>query len=176
MHNSVGNLNSKGIPSYAEVQGPLQDIIDKRSFKETTNTYHTVTTTRHSGAQPRKDRHHDGGCTWCNKYGYFYKNHVFKTCRRAKPNFQGSKVKKRAHRPDTANQAAVKEEATALVAVMEHGLTSIATNAPSPWIFDTGASRHMTCLDDFSDFRTAHGTIQIAGGQTIPSTGLSPFL
>lgn len=44
---------------------------------------------------------------------------------------------------------------------------------PPVWLFDTGASRHMSgCLDDFVELRESKGTITIAGGNRLPIQGV----
>lgn len=47
------------------------------------------------------------------------------------------------------------------------------SSTPAAWLFDTGASRHMTgCIDDFATLSPGRGTITIAGGIKLPIHGV----
>ena len=94
--------------------------------------------------------------SWCQKQGYFYKGHVWKNCRKLKA-FKEKQKKKE----DKGNLATtLTTEATAFIANLS------TSNYQNNWVFDTGATAHMTSDKTiFKDLQPHSGHVRFTNGQ-----------
>ncbi|KAI0997944.1 hypothetical protein K3495_g10247 [Podosphaera aphanis] len=108
-------------------------------------------------------------CSWCKIRKFKYEEHLFTECRKLKAYQQKKKDKKNAAK--TAQSSAIDKHSDLCdTAFMARPYTQ--SLCPS-WIFDTGASAHMTgCSHDFETLTPLQNySVKIADNSHVPVTG-----
>ena len=141
-------------------------------------------------------------CTWCRKHNLKFIGHVYTNCNRLKEQRDkdkkgtSSKKQKGNDKKVTSNYVSLdsdSEDDSTVNAFCAGGTSSrssintngkrarevsayassLSTPSSSVWVFDTGASRHMSGVpDDFVNISPCQGEINIAGGLKIPIEGI----
>ncbi|KAI0993196.1 hypothetical protein K3495_g14988, partial [Podosphaera aphanis] len=158
MENVVDNLATKEIISFDGVSAKLMDISANRKTPNVDGKAYSST------KQEVKE------CSWCKSRKYKYEGHLFTECRKLKAHQQKKKDKKSAAKIAQSSTTAEQETEifdTAFVA------DSSTHSSYARWIFDTGASAHMTgCSHDFETLTPLQNhSVKIADNSHVPVTG-----
>ena len=162
----VNNLKTKDNITYAQVKEHFLDLVvtPQNPKKKETNAGQPSASAAADSKKPEnkkdsKKSDKDKVCTWCTKHspstasGHYYKN-----CSKLK---EQQKKDKKADSSSSTPQSAAVADSTARV-----------SNPSAQWIFDTGATSHMTSNADlFSSLKPDSGTVSLADKSTTPFTG-----
>jgi len=180
--NEVDNLSTKESLSYTDVKNKFMSIPSTTSSKSSSGTALTAkknkskgkpsASTTSSSKSPEQET-----CTWCAKHHPSTKvGHNYKVCRnRKKQNGQGtsSKEDKKKEKKKTKKD----EGNTAQDSDSEANVVSANVRTHS-WIFDTGASTHMSPdTDKFINLKKgSYGSILIGDGTRLEIEGIGSVL
>lgn len=187
MDSIIDNLSTKGLDRFAEIEPRMLDIAAKHNISELDSTaYYTAASAKakknqqqqnygnRSNTQQRSDTTQDDECSWCRKHKMQFVSHVYTNCTKLKQ-YKDNKKKASANTAaadENNNSEPRQDEEVAFSAakhldpneIIEYAYT-VKLPTSSTWVFDTGASRHMSgYLEDFSNLRPRQGVITVAGG------------
>jgi len=135
-------------------------------------------------------------CTYCKKRNFKATGHTYLNCIKLKAANEGKKKPPNAlaanelqHESDNpfdnicfmaeevcvtpAIDSALNASAPFLDLSLQATVSESVRSSGSPWIFDTGASSHMTgCIDDFMEIKKAKGNITVAGRTRLTLEGI----
>ncbi|KAI0993867.1 hypothetical protein K3495_g14317 [Podosphaera aphanis] len=109
-------------------------------------------------------------CSFCRARKYKYHGHLFSECRKLKAHKQ--KKKEKQSNAKVAQEAASNDKNSSDEEIIDTAFVAKDLSS-SAWIFDTGASAHMTgCHADFCSFTPLSGqNVRIADNTLVPVTG-----
>lgn len=156
MDNLVDNLATKELTSFEDVQSRLLDLTGSTTNYSIDNTAYKST---------EKD---EKECSWCKSKKMKYQGHLYTSCQKLKKH-QEKKNQRRIPKPTEIAGAAAHESEFSDHALISNSSTVTSTK----WIFDTGASTHMTgCESDFESLTQVQGqSVKIANNTYVPITG-----
>lgn len=192
MDHIVDNLSSRNVSRFSEIKPKMLDIASQNGI-EKNEAYYTSTTRkkatpkganrsnrsgRTSSDQPERTSSKDKEYTWYRSRNYTFVSHLYTDCNKL------AEHKQRQKKRSAANQAVDKSSnndedndtvafhTTTEITAFAAGIPSTASISPS-WIFDLGASKHMSgCVDDFTTLQPQTGTITVAGGNRLSVEGI----
>ena len=133
MDNLVDNLATKELTSFEDVQSRLLDLTGSTTDIPKDNTAYKST---ELGVKE---------CSWCKSKKMKYQGHLYTDCQKLKKHRDKKNQRRKLKLNEIAGAAAHESEFS------DHALVSNSSTVTSTkWIFDTGASAHMTgCESDF---------------------------
>ena len=155
--NVIDNLITKELISYHDVSAKLLDMSENRQNKTADDKAYNAT------------RPDEKECSFCKARKYRYKGHLFTDCKKLKAHKQKKKEKQ--------SNAKIAQESGSKAKSIDDEIVDTAfvvdNFSSSYWIFDTGASAHMTgCHSDFHTFTPLSGqNVKIADNTLVPVTG-----
>ncbi|KAF2690362.1 hypothetical protein K458DRAFT_439359 [Lentithecium fluviatile CBS 122367] len=196
MDNVIDNLSTRAITAFKDIEPKILDISEKHSLDVDSAAY----IARSAGRQPASRQPQRQECTWCRKHQLTYIGHVYNNCNELRRYQEQQKEKKKTptgnrtggkrHKGNSANATDPADgdsdsgyEVTGFTTngkrIRDNDVSAYAAIRlpsaldPPVWLFDTGASRHMSgCADDFiSLLPKTMGTITVAGGIKLPIQG-----
>jgi transposase InsO family protein len=162
--NVVDNLTTKDSLSYSDVVQKLHSL-SSNELESSSSVAYKVNQQPARGKKKNSDSTNKKECTYCkaHKLGS-YVGHVWNDCRKLKAKQEADRDGKK---KETANVA---QEET-----LHHALRVDAVSDPSviyTWIFDTGASSHMTFNKGlFHSLADHHGYVKVGGGRRLRIKG-----
>ena len=198
MDTIIDNLNTRDITSFAAIEPKMLDISEKHSLDQIDSTSAYAARGRpkpkmaSNSATPFNSTTSNKECTWCQKRNFSFVGHTYRDCYRLQNHRNKSSPapkKDKRQKASTANEAVVHGDdsetnvhafcATVINChdkrsqeVHPTGFTVSESKPNSQWLFDSGASKHMTGqIDDFVSLSPRKGIITIAGGVRIPVEG-----
>lgn len=195
----VDNLSSQGLTKFSQIEPKILDIASRKT-EDDPAAYYTQTgrrnQQRNTGRRDTREKPKDKGCTWCRSKNYKFVGHSYTDCDKL------AQYKKKRNDKDKANAAGDDDDSgtdtvafaaaddfrtpktswipTCLDDVQSKDVTAFAVRLPreprearGAWIFDSGASKHMSGqADDFVELTPRTGTITIANGHAIAVEGV----
>ncbi|KAI0992830.1 hypothetical protein K3495_g15354, partial [Podosphaera aphanis] len=133
MENIVDNLVTKEVINYEGVSAKLLDVSANRTEPSADNKAYSA------------ENHSVKECSWCKSLKYKYEGNLYTECRILKAHQQKRKEKKNSAKTAQSTSDDHTEHCDTAF------LAKFSSNSSCPnWIFDTGASAHMTgCSHDF---------------------------
>lgn len=200
MDHVVDNLSTSNLTKYADIEPKMLDIAT-RSQIEDSAAYYTSTAKKPDRKSNTKRRAPDKECTWCRARGFNFAGHLYPECKKltehkrqldAKNGGKARNERSAAHQAvDSCSDDQEEEDVTAFqtgVSLKRHkGNAFEGSEAPvnayaatipyasisSAWIFDSGASKHMSGQHgDFITLQPRKGTITVAGGAKLLVDGV----
>ena len=157
----VDNLKTKDNLSYSATKDWLLNLTEQHQAPRQVAS---------SSAAPAAESTSDLSCTWCKKFFPTMVNgHHYRSCSRLK---EHKKTQQPIAAPATValptSSSSSSLPQTASVTINHH-----VSSSPSKWLFDTGATSHMTSNTNlFSELRPDYGNVSLADHSVIPYTGI----
>lgn len=193
MDHVVDNLSTQNLTAYRDIEPKMLDIATRAQIEDSA-AYYTSTAKKldrkGKSKAPDKDKKE---CAWCRSRGFNCVGHFYTECKKlAEHQKQQDSKRGEIKRQSQANQAVVsnhsesdeeEEDVTAFAAhdsmdpspapVNAYAATIPDASISPAWIFDSGASKHMSGQhEDFINLQPRSGTITVAGGAKLPVEGV----
>jgi len=168
MNNIIDNLQTKGDLTFEDVHSRLLDLSANHSSGSGREKAYRVEKSGSGGKGPKE-------CTWCAKRGHYAKGHTWQECNKLKASKKNESDKSANLHGEKARMASQPSEDSSTMAtafMVSANLTP--STASSVWIFDTGATSHMTPdTGVFSGSLRPHsGHVKFANGERGAISGI----
>jgi len=179
--NVIDNLQTKENITYDEVCDKLTDLDTRKDDRNPSGNTVNKAYLSFDSDKSKKE------CTWCKARKMKFLGHTFHECWKLKKYKENQKAKKNTNSTtSTANPASDEAHHTAYTVKMatKSDPTDMITDTASRhnhipeigkhrWIFDTGATKHMTPYQDlFSTFQPYNGKVKIGDDSLLDATGI----
>jgi Reverse transcriptase (RNA-dependent DNA polymerase)/gag-polypeptide of LTR copia-type/Integrase core domain len=185
LDNVVDNLATREVTDFETIRSKLVDMLDARGSADEALAVTNAGKTPKPGS-PNSSGKSDRECTYCKKRGFNAKGHLWKDCRKLKrAQDEEDKTKKSSDNTPKATKSKQQEAKAnaveevqadiedAVLVASDSVLSSLSSAIPpTPWIFDTGATRHVSGFrSDFVELSPCTGSLTIADGSKVPVLG-----